>query len=112
MSKVKILYRRLTVAFGIFWNILKVDDFLFYVSNFQMLLDLLELILKVADTGKHHISKIANVTVTGKETELVTVWVGSGINSSYYDRVMELVEENNELKKKLGELSFETKTDL
>jgi len=71
----------------------------FETSTFTMLSSLLELILKVATEEKHLMTHIAFINpVDGKESQIVSLWAGSGAAAEPTKRIKELLEENSALK--------------
>jgi hypothetical protein len=73
---------------------------MFQASNIKMLVDLMTLILKVAEQQKPYITHIGFVdTKTGKEVDrIVCIWAGAGEGANVINRVEELKKENERLK--------------
>lgn len=81
----------------------------FTESNFKMLSDLYQLIFKVAKESRHMMTKIAYIhPETGEENSIVTIWIGAGMTSDPYDRITELKNEIELLKKEALERIKET----
>ena len=73
------------------------------ISNFKMLSDLLVMIFKVAEERRHMMTHISCIhPETGKNHDIVTIWVGSGIASDPIKRISELIKENDILKNELS----------
>lgn len=76
----------------------------FETTTFTMLASLLELILKVATEEKHLMTHIAYLNpIDGKETQIVSLWAGSGAAAEPTKRIKELLEENSKLKALLNQ---------
>jgi hypothetical protein len=76
----------------------------FETTTFPMLASLLELILKVATEEKHLMTHIAYINpIDGKESQIVSIWAGSGVAAEPTKRIKELLEENSRLKTLLNQ---------
>ena len=68
-------------------------------NMFEMLSNLLQLIMKVSIEDKHYMTEIV---VTNPQTNakqpIVRIWAGAGINAEPLKRIKELIEENDLLK--------------
>jgi predicted RNA binding protein YcfA (HicA-like mRNA interferase family) len=71
-------------------------------NTFQMLSDLMILILKVANENRHYMSHIAYVHPDEGEKQIVSIWAGAGLGAEPTKRISELISENNILKEKLA----------
>ena len=87
--------KRLLLGFRIGWWAFRSAEVL-DMSLFQMLTDLLRLILKVAHTDKHFGTKV--ILHRDVEQPVVWIWAGAGVNADPYKRIQELAEENENLK--------------
>lgn len=72
------------------------------MNMFQMLSDLLQLILKVSFEDKHYMTEIV---ITNHDTKakqpIVHIWAGAGVNATPHKRIRELIKENAALKERL-----------
>jgi|GEM_PF-5502129 len=73
-------------------------------SNFQMLSDLLALIIKVASEDRHMMTHLAYVHPEEGEKQIVSIWAGAGMAAEPTKRISELISENSKLKSQLSEL--------
>ena len=71
------------------------------VKHFNILSDIFRLIMKVAQEHRHMMTRVAQVHPDGEQEEIVTIWAGAGINADPTERIKELMEENQKLKKQL-----------
>lgn len=70
--------------------------------NFNMLSELLGLILKVSTEQRHMMTHIAYIHPEEGETEIVSIWAGAGIGADPTKRIAELLTENRRLKLELS----------
>lgn len=104
-------YYRVTNAIRIGWWSFKNPNTL-QTSNFKMLSDLYELILKVATEDKHMMTHIAYVHPEEGEKQIVSIWAGAGAAAEPTKRISELLSENFKLKTQLSKLVVpQKKTD-
>lgn len=102
MEQIKNFYFRLVNAFKIFyWAFM--NPATFNPSNFKMLSDLLNLILKVGIENRHMMTHIAVVHPDEGEKQIVSIWAGAGLEADPLKRIAELYKENERLKKLLSE---------
>lgn len=73
----------------------------FNANTLEMLVKLLELILKVQHDNKHYMAKIGIIHPEKKDHAIATIWVGAGADCSPEKRITELLKENAELKEML-----------
>lgn len=81
-------------------------------DNMKMLSDLLGLILSVATEKRHRMSRIAAVHPDEGEKEIVVIWAGAGIAADPYNRITELLKENDLLKEQLSEYVSKNKPNI
>lgn len=82
---------------------------LFRKNYFELLSQLLTLILEVAQERRPLMQKVAIIyPEEGTDKEIVTVWAGAGIGSNPTDRIRDLVKENELLKRELSKLQIKT----
>lgn len=92
------MINRLTTAIKFGWWAFKNPQTL-NASNFKMLSDLFQLILKVAQEDRHRMTHIAFVhPEEGSEHQIVSIWAGAGVGAEPTKRIKELIEENSKLK--------------
>lgn len=101
-DKISHLYYRITNAIKIGWWTYKHPE-VFNGSHFKLMADLLALIFKVANEGRHMMTHIAYLHPTEGEQNIVSIWAGAGMDADPLDRIAELIKENSRLK---AELSF------
>jgi len=102
MEQIKSFYFRIVNAFKIaYWAFM--NPATLKPSNFRMLSDLLNLILKVGTENRHMMSHIAYVHPEEGEKQIVSIWAGAGLEADPLKRIAELYKENERLKKLLSE---------
>lgn len=94
-------YYRLTNAIKIGWWAFKNPHSL-QESNFKMISDLYELILKVANEDRHMMTHIAYMHPEEGEKQIVSIWAGAGAAAEPTKRIAELLTENSKLKADLS----------
>mgnify|MGYP000929465517 CR=1 FL=1 len=75
---------------------------LFTMGTFKSMSDLMEIIIKVAAGKRPMMCKLATI-ICNEQHDLVTIWAGSGANASPHDRIVELCNEIDELKRQLSQ---------
>ena len=95
------MFYRTTNAIKIgFWAFKNPDSL--QESNFKMLSDLFELIMKVATEDKHMMTHIGYVHPEEGEKQIVSIWAGAGVGAEPTKRIAELLSENARLKNELS----------
>ena len=94
---------RISNAFRIGWWALK-NPKVMQASNFKMLSDLLNLIMKVATEDRNMMTHIAYIHPNEGEKQIVTIWAGAGMAAEPTKRISELLSENARLKNELSKL--------
>lgn len=97
MSKLKFRLQTMVMLIRLSWA----SPGLFTMGTFRSMSDLMTMILKVAEGGIPQMCKLATITCN-EQHDLVTIWAGSGANANPYDRIVELRNEIDELKRQLA----------
>jgi len=93
-------YYRITNAFKLGFWVFKNPN-IFRKNNFEMLSDLLGLIIKVSTEDRHIMTHLAYVHPEEGEKQIVSIWAGAGIGADPPKRISELLKENSALKSQL-----------
>lgn len=97
-TKIRVFFYRISGAIKFGWWYYKNPQTV-SASNFKMLSDLLNLILKVASEDRHRMTQIAYIhPETGKDESIVSIWAGAGAAADPLKRITELLEENSRMK--------------
>lgn len=94
---------RIVRGFQMGWMAFK-QPLLFDKSNFTAMGKVFEIILKVGQERKPMMVHVAYMHPSNQEeSDVVSIWAGSGVGANPIDRIKELSEENMKLKKLLAE---------
>lgn len=76
-------------------------------AHFRVMAGLYENVLKVMSESRPVMFQVCLIVPDDESRIVATVWMGAGINSSPTERIRELYEENQELKRRLSGLICE-----
>lgn len=107
----KMFFRKIISSISYAYVAFKNPDILFNESNLKMITGLFEFIMKVAEEKRPYATKIAMITTDKEEHGIVSLWAGSGAGADPFDRIDELVKENQALKKEISRLEKEKFTE-
>jgi hypothetical protein len=93
MKKIMLRLRTVVMLVRLGWS----QPGMFTIGTFKSMSDIMELLLKVGDTGRPMMTKLAMV-VLNEQHDIATIWVGKGANASPYDRITELRDECDALR--------------
>ena len=97
-KKMMMRFRSIALLIRIGW----VQPGMFTVGTFKSMSTLMETLLKVANEGTPMMSRLA-VVIANEQHDVVTIWAGKGANADPYNRIVELRDEIDELRRQLSD---------
>jgi len=101
MNKIRRFFYSVARGFKIGYWAFK-NPLVLQTGNFQMLTDLMTMILTVANEDRHMMSHIGFIHPDEGEQQIVSIWAGAGLGAEPTKRIAELLAENARLKSELS----------